>query len=196
MNIFMTLFGFLSAWFMMHGTIIAFGKYHSSGSVWGCEFKGKGNGRYILMAVFGFSLMILWLNLNIYTTYGEDALDFLNGFILGIGFSVFSWIMVRNKCYASDHISSAIANVAFMPDLERFAAQCHHFDLTANGIVFYDETNYCVGQIIFTDYRLGSIPNGQMTFACYALAQKFNGVFTCHISGSRTIGYDYEFRRK
>lgn len=195
MPIFEILIGFLSAWFMMHGMMIVFGKYYASGTVWGCNFKGKGDGLYPLMIVLGFFLLILGF---IWMTQDEDfdIFIFFGAYFLGIGFSFFSWIMARNKCYASDHISSAVANVAFMPDLERCAAQCHHFVLTADGIAFYDETNYCLDQIVFADYQIGNVPNGQMTFACYALAQKFHGVFTCHISGNRNIGYDYEFRRK
>ena len=189
MAILMVLIGFLSAWFMMHGTITSCGQYHSSGTVWGCKFKGKGNGRYILMAVLGFALLIVWMIVMITHEDGADYLWlFMISFFAGIGFSFYTWILERNKCYASDHISSAIANVAFMPELEHYAAACHHFKLAENGIGFYDETNYCIGQIIFTDYRLGNIPNNQMTFACYALAQKFYGVFTCHIE-DRNVGH-------
>lgn len=207
LTIIFILMGFLSGWFMMHGMIVPFGQYHSSGTVWGCKFQGKGNGRYWLMALAGFLLLVLWFVLVL---SNEDFMDtlfpFLIAFLVGIGFSFYTWIRVRNQCYASNNISSAIVNVAFMPDLERYAAQCHHFELAANGIAFYNEANYCIGQIIFTDYQLGNVPNNEIVFACYGLAQKFHGVFTCHIE-DRNVGRDsrtdtviterhYTFRRK
>lgn len=190
LTIVFTLMGFLSGWFMMHGLIVPFGQYHSSGTVWGCKFQGKGNGRYYLMALVGLLLMILWLILMLTDEDSMGALwPSLIAFFVGIGFSIYTWIRVRNKCYASNNISSAIANVAFMPDLERYSAQCQRFELAANGIAFYNEANYCIGQIIFNDYQLGNIPADEIVFACYGLAQKFHGVFICHIYDSN-VGRD------
>lgn len=207
MAIVMVLLGFLSGWFSMHGIVTICGCYHSSGTVWGCQFKGKGNGRYILMALLGLMSFVVWMILML---NDEDNIDYLAhimiALFIGIGFSFYTWILERNKCYASNHISSAIANVAFIPDMERYAAVCNRFELASNGIGFYDETNYCIGQIIFADYRLGDISGDQMVFACYALAQKFHGVFRCRIvdrnvaqniqNGTVVTVRHYEYYRK
>lgn len=184
------LMGFLGGWGMMHGLIVPAGKYHSSGSVWGCKFKGKGNTLYWLLALAGFLLTTLCIVLTVVTDEGSDYLfGAMIALLAGIGFSFATWIMVRNKCYASNHISSAIANVAFMPALDYYSAQCHHFELGVNGIVFYDETNYRFAQIIFADYRVGDLEGSEITFACYGLAQRFHGVFKCTIE-DRTVGRD------
>ncbi len=74
MVVLFVLMGFLSGWGMMHGLIVPAGKYHSSGTVWGCPFKGKGNKLYWLMALAGFLLMILWIVLVAVTEDGSDYL--------------------------------------------------------------------------------------------------------------------------
>ena len=197
----MILLGFLSGLMMMHGLLIPVGKYYSSGMLWGREIKGKGNTCYWLMALGGLVLLIL---LFVLMGAVDDGFDYIFHSMIalpvGIGFSFFTWYLEQKKCFASDHIISAVKDVPFMPELERLAETADRIEMGADGILFYDSTNFCTGGIRFADYRIGNTPANQMFFAAYALAQKFNGTFkygasdTAGPNGTTTRTYIY--RRK
>lgn len=190
------LIGFACTWLMIHGLVVVKGKYYAAGTLWGCPFKGKGDKVGWLMAGGGLLLLIVWMILMI---AHEDSWRYLwqsmVAMLAGMGFSFYSWVLARNKCYASNNISSAIVNVPFMPALDHYSARCHHFELGYNGIAFYDEANYCFGTILFADYRMGDLEGKQMLYALNGLAQRFHGVFKAKVE-DRDGARHYVFVRK
>lgn len=208
MAILFIILGFFSGWGMIHGMCVLFGGYQSSGTVWGCHYKGKGNRNNIIYCVGGFLLLVVTLVVGLMDldVFADCVSYWTIAILAGIAFSIYTLIRVRNKCYAGNNILSAIAHLPFMADLDRYAAQCQRFELYSNGISFYNEANYCIGQIIFTDYQLGDIPGSEIFAAYYGLVQKFRGVFTNQAT-DHTVGRDkrtdtviterlYIFRRK
>ena len=200
--------GFASCWLMMHSMCVLFGCYHSSGTLWGCQYKGKGNGQNIIMLIGSLALMVIsfvvgLLDIELFADY---VFYWMFAVLAGIGLGVYTWILVRNQCYKDNHISAAIADLPFMPDVDRYAAQCHHFELATNGLSFHDEKNNCIGQVFFNDYQLDNIPSNEMFAAYYGFIQKFYGVFRGSAE-DRNVGRDkrtdaaiverhYLFRRK
>ena len=201
MAILMILIGFFSGLMMMHGLIIPFGQYYSSGMLWGRQIKGPGNGRYWLMALGGLILMLL---LFVLMGLIDDGFDYLShgmiALLVGFGASFYTWYLEQKKCFAGNHIISAVQDVPFMPEVDRLSAECNYFVLGSDGIAFYDQSNYCFGANRFEDYRIGNTPPGELFFSCYAMAQKFNGVFSFTAqdrpAGNGTTMRCYHFYRK
>ena len=201
MAILIILIGFLSGLAMMHGLIIPLGQYYSNGTLWGCKIQGPGNSKFWLMALGGTALLAL---LIVLTSVVEDGFDYIfHGIIsllVGMGFSFYTWHLEQKKCFAGDHIIKAVEHVAFMPDLDRYAAQSEYFVLGADGIAFYDKANFCHAAIRFADYRIGNTPPSELFLSCYALAQKFNGTFAFTAkdqpAGNGTTMRSYHFYRK
>ena len=201
MAILIALIGFFSGLLMMHGLIIPFGQYYSSGTLWGRNFQGPGNRRFWLMALGGLVLMGLGFVLMGVVDDGFDhIITYAFALPAGMCFSFYTWHLEQKKCFAGNHIISAVQDVPFMADLDRYAATADHIELGADGIVCYDNSNYPIGTIRFTDYRIGDIPSGQMFCAAYALAQKFNGTFKYSVrerGGSNNVSLrTYVYTRK
>jgi uncharacterized protein (UPF0210 family) len=99
----------------MHGLIIPFGQYYSSGTLWGRNFKGPGNRRFWLMALGGLVLMGLGFVLM---GVVDDGFDHIITYALalpaGMCFSFYTWHLEQKKCFAGNHIISAVQDVPFM----------------------------------------------------------------------------------